>query len=49
MPRWAIAEQQKGMEGIVAQLKEQAALIQQVGMRVQTNDPVLNVVVANKR
>ena len=40
-----VAQQQKGMDGLTAQLKEQAAQIQKVSAQVQTNKPESDVVV----
>jgi hypothetical protein len=42
-----IAQQQKGMELLTAQLKEQAAQIQKVSAQVETNKPAPQTV-ANK-
>ena len=42
-----VAQQQKGMEVLTAQLKEQAAQIQKVGAQVQISKPAPQVV-ANK-
>ena len=40
----AVARQQKGMEILTAQLKEQAALIQKVGAQFEVNKPTPKVV-----
>ena len=40
-----IAQQQKGMEVLTAQLKEQAAQIEKVSAQLQANKPALQVVV----
>ena len=40
-----IAQQQKGMEVLTAQLKEQAAKIEKVSAELQANKPALQVVV----
>ena len=42
-----VAQQQKGMEVLIAQLKEQAAQIQKVSAQVQMNAPATKV--ANNR
>jgi uncharacterized coiled-coil protein SlyX len=42
-----IAQQQKGMETLTAQLKEQAAQIQKVSAQVEMNKPTPRVVLNN--
>jgi septal ring factor EnvC (AmiA/AmiB activator) len=42
-----VAQQQKGMEVLTAQLKEQAAQIQKVNAQVETSKPAPKVVVNN--
>jgi uncharacterized coiled-coil protein SlyX len=43
-----VAQQQKGMEVLIAQLKEQAAQIQKVSAHLQMTERAAKVVVVNK-
>jgi uncharacterized coiled-coil protein SlyX len=42
-----VAQQQKGMEVLTAQLKEQAAQIQKVSAQLEVNKPTPKVVLSN--
>jgi hypothetical protein len=42
-----VAQQQKGMEALVAQVKEQAAQIQKVSAQVEMNKPAPRTVLNN--
>ena len=43
-----VAQQQKGMEVLTAQLKEQAAQIQKVSAQVEMNKPAAKIVVSSQ-
>jgi septal ring factor EnvC (AmiA/AmiB activator) len=43
-----VAQQQKGMEVLTAQLKEQAAQIQKVSAQLEMSKPATKVVVGNQ-